>query len=298
MSKAPRKSAASKTTPSKPLAFWRAAILATLDAGIAALDDGALPVARRIQKARQTTKTARALLRLAPKALAPRALGTRMVLGSARRLLSQSRDTDALVEAFEAIRPKARLSKPQTRDLSTLLAQRRSAIHATLDADLTRALALFRQGREQVKRYGLEDGSEKSLGKGISRDFLKLREDMRAAFAGDDIEALHDLRKRVIVHRHHAAYLAALSGAEFWAKRAEQARALHEALGNHRDLALLDDLLRPQQNPKLTPAIAKVLRAIELGQDDLLDDASRHAAKLEKVGRAKLRRKIETALTP
>lgn len=276
---------------------WRKRIVAILEAGIARLADPALLPARRIQKARQSTKAARALLRLAPKAVLSQALGVRMVLGSARRKLSETRDTDALIETMETVLPDAKLSKANAAALRKLVEQRRATFHADLPADIERARMLLTRAAQQAAALTPPRGTNKALVTGIVTDYRKLRKDSASAFAGDDIEALHDLRKRVIVHRHHCAFMAESTGKTSWSKRAVTAKALHEALGNHRDLALLDNFLRPQQNPKLTPAIGKLLLAIEKRQDALLADAPALAARLNRIKPGKLRTRLDDAIS-
>lgn len=292
-----------RTAPNAPQAktlpqLWRKRIVAILEAGTAQLADPAQLPARRIQKARQATKAARALLRLAPKALKSQALGVRMVLGSARRMLSQTRDTDALIETMAAVLPDAKLSKANATALRKLVEQRRATFQANLPQDMERARMLLFRAAQQVDGLAPPRGTHKALADRMAADYRKLRKESASAFAGDDIEALHDLRKRVIVHRHHCALMAEVTGKDRWEKRAQHAKALHEALGNHRDLALLDAFMRPQQNPKLTPAIAKLLQAIERRQDALLGQAPTLARKLNRMKPGKLRALLGAAIIP
>ncbi|MCA0422164.1 MAG: CHAD domain-containing protein [Proteobacteria bacterium] len=287
---------ATRAAAKTPALQWRARILAILEDEAPGPGDLSLSPPRRVQRVRRATKAAQALLRLAPKALRPRALGTRMVLGTARRLLSQTRDTDALIETFTALAPRAKLNRAQGAALRKLLEQNQASRHASVEEDLARTANLFRQASDQVRRYQFSETAGRAILAGISRDYRKLYRDMRAAFSDDDIEALHELRKRVVVHRQHAAFVGSLCHRPFWTRRAERARELHEALGDHRDLALLDDCLRPQQNPKLTPAIAKVLRVIEIRQDDLISDAHKAARKLMVLKPRQLKDKIRESV--
>lgn len=280
---------------------WKARVLALLTGGARALDDSSLPPPRRIQKGRQATKAARALLRIAPPGLKRQARGIRVVLSGVRRLLADTRDTDALLEAFEAVRGKADISKRDTLVLRRILIRRRAALDARQADDAFRAMAVLGRAIRQIEGWPLPRGVRGAVLSAIGSDFRRMRRETRKAFAHMDIELLHDLRKHVIAHRHQIEFMAGLAPAakdqERFMARVRAAKDLHEALGDHRDLHLLDAWLRPMQEPKLYKAVSRLLEAIDREQEGKLKEARRLADGLTGTSRRKIEARLLRAIT-
>ena len=303
-----KKSGASKPAAGKPrpaiaashIAQWRARVSEVLETGIRHLTDPKLPAARQVQKGRQATKAARALLRLAPSELKRQARGLIMGLSTVRRLLAETRDTDALIETLNQIAAETRLAKPVRAALLKPLRSRRLPLGRLQADEAAQAVAMLKKIAATVAKLRLPESS-KALTKAALKDYRALRRDSRPGLDRLHIEDLHDLRKRAITHRHQSAFLATLATGKHRArleKRAERAKQLHEAIGTHRDLELLAEYLRPSREPVLRAERQRLLEAIDRQQQIALKDAKAVVQKLTRTKPKRLVRGLSPAEPP
>jgi len=297
MNRVPPSSIGHRTGPYA--AVWQGQVAASLTRGIALIGESQLAPQKRLRKARQTTKVAAALLRLAPPGLKRKARSIDLALKGVRRMLAEGRDADARAEAFLRLAPalalprrdRTRLERAMTRPM-----QPARHVHA---ADLEEVARRFSAMVAQVEGWVLPRGAGPALLRAIVSDYRRLRRDVRQALADRDIEALHALRKRVIRHRHHLALVAAMSGEGSrarWLKREARAKALGVALGRHRDDAMLDEALRSEQDASLYKAAEAALSVLVRQQDDRLGEARHLARRATRRGGKRLARLIHKAI--
>lgn len=268
---------------SVPLAaLWRDRIVAHLREGLAHMADQTLPMARRVQKGRQAAKAARALLRLAPPSLKRKARATILALASARRRLGDSRDQDAIREAFAQIADRLSVTGRSRAALLRQIFKGDVAGPGAAADTLTEVGIVFERIVQQLERWKLPAGRDLVLLNAIADDYRRLKRDCRPGLDNLAVEPLHALRKRAIAHRHQLAFLAGLPHArsEKIAKRVERARKLHEAIGEHRDLELLTQHIASIAPPKSRGKYEKILVAVQQRQAKILKRAVRLAEKL------------------
>ena len=306
MIQAPRPARPAKPGSAKPssatepglVALWRARLLSIIETGIGQLTDPKLTAARQVQKGRQATKAARALLRLAPPGLRRQARGLTMALGTVRRLLAETRDTDALIETLTRVAEAAKLSKPALAALAKPLRARRVPLGRLQVDEAAQAVAMLQKIADRIGKLALPKGGDAALIDAAVKEYRKLRREARPGLDRLHIEDLHDLRKRAISHRHQVAFLAAVAPADHKARlaaRVARAKVLHEAIGKHRDLELLGDFLRPSKEAGLHAERKRLLEEIAHQQDIELKQAMQTAERLTRARPKRLTRGISPA---
>jgi|GEM_PF-1282887 len=281
---------------------WRSAILDSLTLALARLTDTGQPAARRIRKSRQATKVARALLRLAPRGVKRQALGARMALSSVAKRLAGVRDADSLAETLALAAAEAKTSKAALAALMKPLSARRSALDSHEAKALTDATAILTRLIRQIEGWKPPAGGAAALLQAGRDDYRRLRRKARDIGPQSEIETLHEARRRTILHRHQWAFFATLaerkSAGDRLARRALKLKDLHQALGRHRDLALLDAYLRPLGNPRLHGAIERLLAAILRMQEREVRLAQELAGRLVKRKPGAMLARLEALLSP
>lgn len=283
-----------------PLALWRALIAQTLDLGIRDLTHKKLAAARRVQKGRQATKAARALLRLAPGELKRQSLGLIMGLSTVRRLLAETRDTDALIETLRGVAAETKLPRPALAALIKPLQTRRLPLGRLQADEAAEAVTMLKKIAAAVAKLRLP-ANPKALTKAARKEYRALRREARPGLDRLHIEDLHDLRKRANNHRHQTAFLATLAEGRRKARlerQAERAKLLHEAAGRHRDLELLAEYLRPTREPVLHNERQRLLEAIGRQQQIALKEAMAVTKKLTRAGPKRLFRWLSPPAPP
>lgn len=283
-------------------ARWRQSLLDTLNLALARLDDSAQPPARRIRKSRQSTKVARALLRLAPRGLKRQALGARMALASVSKRLSPVRDTDSLLETLHLAAEAAGTGKNTLAALAKPLTRRRGAGLADEAKALSESRDILKRLIRQIESWKLPRGGAASIIEAAREDYRRLRREADGLGPATPIEQVHAVRKRAIVHRHQLAFLAGAAAQEGAQKRllrrAERLKVLHQAIGQHRDLALLADYLATAEPGKHAAARQTLATTIARLQRRLIEVAEQQARRLTRRRPAKLARRLAAALRP
>lgn len=262
---------------------WRTRILTVLENGVTQLRDRKLTPAKRVQKGRQATKAARALLRLAPTGLKRQARGLVLALGAIRRHLAETRDTDALIESLNEIAGPAKLSEREHRALLRPLQARRVPMQRLQSNETGEAIEMMKKVMAQIAGWSLPRRRNAMIVAAIADDYRRLRRDCAPELERLDIEDLHDLRKRAITHRHQMAFIAAMAPEarrDKLERQVERARALHELIGNHRDLHLLAEYLRGLDSPKTYSLRERILTEIVRQKARKVAEAGRLARKL------------------
>jgi CHAD domain-containing protein len=232
-----------------------------LAAGRAAIDDRSLSDAQTVHEVRKALKRWRALMRLLARPLGEPAEQSRIAARNLMRTLSQARDGQSALDAL------ADLGKGTTLSPASL-----KTIHDRLD-DLKRsAESVFtRETRNKLRRYidaatisfdnwPLGEIGFAAIAEGLTVTYRRARRLVPDVWAEAEAEDLHDLRRRVVEHRHQMDLIEPLWPRlnEVWAQEAQR---LRNRLGACQDLAVLEALAAPHQplahwRARLVPVIA------------------------------------------
>ncbi len=233
----------------------RRAVAEQLDEAIAGLEEGA---GDAVHSARKGVKKARAVLRLVRPAL-PRNLyrGEQRALRDAGRLLSGTRDAEVLRNTAKALAEHfaGRLPAAGFEGLHAALAELEpgglAAAGDVVDDPVGTAIEELGEVLARVPSWPLDGCGLGDIRAGAARTYSDGEAAWRAARGSDDVELLHDWRKRVkdLWYQHRLLrdawplVLTAFSDA---------ADALGELLGDEHDLAVLAERLHGLDLPPAT----------------------------------------------
>jgi CHAD domain-containing protein len=217
-------------------------ILATARAAIAGRRRG--PEA--VHDLRRALKRWRALLRLIEPTVGGEA---RQLRGEARDLagsLSGARDAQAALDALADLERHglALPARAHARLRSRLESLRQAA---PLDAGTrARLAAALDRADAQVARWPLEGITFEEMADRLTRHYRRARRLVPADWAAAEPQRLHELRKRVVTHRHQMDLVEALwpRFVKMWTGEAQR---LRDRLGKHQDALVLADLTQPHR---------------------------------------------------
>ncbi|ABS67252.1 CHAD domain-containing protein [Xanthobacter versatilis] len=187
-----------------------------------------------VHDARKAMKELRALLRLVP---GDTALALRRHTAEVARAMSGARDKAAAGEAIDVIESAGLLIACDAADARAAIgpdaaepeeAERHRAALTSFGAEVRAALA---------GDFGAEVAAA-DIGAGLVKAYRQAR---RAHFA--DPHLLHEVRKKVVVHRYQMSFIASAFGGR-GAKRARKAQRLRDILGAHQDIEILRPILQ------------------------------------------------------
>lgn len=228
-----------------------------------ALADPELTDADAVHEVRKALKRWRALLRLLAHPLGELADQMRMEARELMRALSSARDAQSSLDALTDLR-KAEVPFSAT-SLETI-GQRLDAIK-----DAAEQTGFTNEMRQRLSRYldyatlSLERWPIKAIdfdtvADGLISTYRRARQLIPDNWAEADAEHLHDLRRRVVEHRHQMDLMEPLWPrlGQVWA---EEAQRLRNRLGACQDLAVFVALTAPHQplapwRSRLTPLVA------------------------------------------
>ncbi len=245
-----------------------------------ALTDPELSEAEAVHEVRKALKRWRALLRLLARPLGEQA---DLMRGEARELmraLSSARDAQSALDALNDLRKAdVPFSPTSAETIRKRLTETRDAAE---QSGLTKAM------RERLSRYldyaalslerwPLEAIDFDTVADGLTSTYRRARQLLPDAWPGADAEHLHDLRRRVVEHRHQMDLIEPLWPrlGKVWA---EEAQRLRNQLGACQDLAVLTSLTAPHQ--PLAPWRSRLTPAIEARRGAHLKTAARLAGRL------------------
>lgn len=233
-----------------------------LAAGRAAIDDRSMSDAETVHEVRKALKRWRALMRLLAQPLGEPAERTRIAARNLMRTLSQARDGQSALDAL------ADLGKADT----ALSAASLKTIHDRLNDIKRSAESVFnRETRNKLRRYidaaaiSIDNWPFGEIGfaavaNGLTVTYRRARRLVPEDWAEAEAEDLHDLRRRVVEHRHQMDLIEPLWPRlnEVWAQEAQR---LRNRLGACQDLAVLEALAAPHQplahwRSRIAPVIA------------------------------------------
>ena len=229
---------------------------------------------------RKALKRWRALLRLLARPLGEAADQMRTEARELMRALSGARDAQSALDALDDLR-KADVPFPDT-SMETTVAR------LTAIRDAAEKTAFTKEMRDRLSRYldyatlSLERWPLKAIdfdtvADGLISTYRRARQLVPDSFPDADAEHLHDLRRRVVEHRHQMDLIEPLWPrlGQVWA---EEAQRLRNRLGACQDLAVLTNFTAPHQ--PLAPWRSRLSPMIEARRASHLKAAARLAGRL------------------
>jgi CHAD domain-containing protein len=245
-----------------------------------ALADPELSEAEAVHEVRKALKRWRALLRLLARPLGEQADQMRAEARELMRALSGARDAQSALDALADLRKtdvpfsptsletiRARLT--QTRD-----AAERHGLTKTMRDRISRYLDY---ATLSLERWPLNAIDFDTVADGLTSTYRRARQLLPDPWPTAEAEHLHDLRRRVVEHRHQMDLIEPLWPrlGQVWA---EEAQRLRNRLGSCQDLAVFTGLTAPHQ--PLAPWRSRLMPLIEARRAAHLKAAARLAGRL------------------
>lgn len=263
----------------------------------AVLADPGKDSATAIHDFRKGMKRWRSLLRLLEPHLGDAATQLRRDGGDLARALTSARDLTTSLDALDdlvasRILPSAHLSDRSLGTVRTRLEKMRASSERKVWDESTRQRILdyITAASYQLTLWDFSLFSFLDVAKGLAQTYRRARNAIPEDWDVVTAEDLHDLRRRVVVHRYQMEIVepAWPRLGRIWV---EEAQRLRNRLGKYQDLATLAGLTAPHQ--PLAPWRSRLTPAIERQQRDYAKSASRVAARLFAEPPKAFRRRIE-----
>ena len=257
-----------------------AAARSVISDGRQALTDPGLSDPETVHEARKALKRWRALMRLLARPLGEQADQMRSEARELMRAIAGARDAQSALDALNDLR-KVDLPISST-SIETIRAR------LTKMRDAAEAKSFTKAMRDRLSRYldyatlSLERWPLKAIDfdivtDGLTSTYRRARQLVPDTWTDSEAEHLHDLRRRVVEHRHQMDIIEPLWPrlGKVWA---EEAQRLRNQLGSCQDLAVLAELTAPHQ--PLAPWRSRLAPLISARRDAHLKSAARLAGRL------------------
>jgi len=231
--------------------------------GRRALTDPELSAPEAVHEVRKALKRWRALLRLLSRPLGEQADQMRSEARELMRGIAGARDAQSALDALSDLRKTdLPLSPTSVETIRARLTERRDAAEAkaftkTMRDRLSR---YFDYATLSLERWPLKAIDFDTVTDGLTATYRRARQLLPDSWSDAEAEHLHDLRRRVVEHRHQMDLVEPLWPrlGKVWA---EEAQRLRNRLGSCQDLAVLTELTAPHQllapwRSRLAPLIA------------------------------------------
>ena len=231
--------------------------------GRRALTDPELSAPEAVHEVRKALKRWRALLRLLGRPLGDQADQMRSEARELMRGIAGARDAQSALDALADLRKAdLPLSRTSIETVRARLTERRDAAEAkaftkTMRDRLSR---YFDYATLSLERWPLKAIDFDTVTDGLTATYRRARQLLPDSWSDAEAEHLHDLRRRVVEHRHQMDLVEPLWPrlGKVWA---EEAQRLRNRLGSCQDLAVLTELTAPHQllapwRSRLAPLIA------------------------------------------
>lgn len=231
--------------------------------GRRALTDPELSAPEAVHEVRKALKRWRALLRLLRRPLGEQADQMRSEARELMRGIAGARDAQSALDALSDLRKAdLPLSPTSVETIRARLTERRDAAEAkaftkTMRDRLSR---YFDYATLSLERWLLKAIDFDTVTDGLTATYRRARQLLPDSWSDAEAEHLHDLRRRVVEHRHQMDLVEPLWPrlGKVWA---EEAQRLRNRLGSCQDLAVLTELTAPHQllapwRSRLAPLIA------------------------------------------
>ena len=248
------------------------------------LTDPELSDAEAVHEVRKALKRWRALLRLLAHPLGEQADQMRAEARELMRALSGARDAQSALDALADLRKEVAKTETSFSPTSmTTIQQRLTDIkQAAEQTGFTndtrdRLSRYFDYATLSLERWPLTAINFDTVADGLISTYRRARQLVPDDWAEADAEHLHDLRRRVVEHRHQMDLMEPLWPrlGQVWA---EEAQRLRNRLGACQDLAVFAGLTAPHQ--PLAPWRSRLTPVIEARRLSHLKTAARLAGRL------------------
>ena len=258
----------------------------------AALADSELSDAETVHEVRKALKRWRALMRLLARPLGDQAEQMRVEARELMRALAGARDAQAALDALHDLRksdvPFSPTSIETIRDRLTEIrdAAEKTSFTPGMRERLTRYLDY---ATLSLDRWPLKAIDFDAVADGLTSTYRRARQLLPENWNGAEPEHLHDLRRRVVEHRHQMDLIEHLWPrlGQVWA---EEAQRLRNQLGACQDLAMLARFMAPHQ--PVAPWRSRLFPIVEGRRAAHLKSAARLASRLFAEKPKALRRRI------
>lgn len=246
----------------------------------AALSDSELTDAEAVHEVRKALKRWRALLRLLARPLGTQAEQMRAEARELMRALGGARDAQAALDALKDLRKSdTPLSATSTQTIRRRLIDIRDAAEKTgFTPDMRERLTRYLDyATLSFERWPLTAVDFDTVGDALTATYRRARQLVPDEWIETEPEHLHDLRRRVVEHRHQMDLIEHLWPrlGQVWA---EEIQRLRTRLGACQDMAILAAFTAPHQ--PLAPWRSRLAPAIDARRAAHLKSAARLAGRL------------------
>jgi CHAD domain-containing protein len=228
----------------------------------AAVGDAAKSDAEAVHDFRRAMKRWRALLRLFEPFVGQDARRLRDDARDRAHALSGARDGQSALDALTDLEKHGlALSAGSVARLRHRIEDIRRAAEMTLNADMRlRLCGALDEAETTLGRWPLYMVTSEALAGGLARGYRGARRMIPPDWPAAGADALHEMRKRVVIHRYQIEIVEPMwpRFVKMWTSEAQR---LRDRLGRHQDLLVLTNLTGPHQalarwRSRLAPAIA------------------------------------------
>lgn len=245
-----------------------------------ALADTELTDPEAVHEVRKALKRWRALLRLLARPLGEQADQMRTEARELMRALSGARDAQSALDALADLRKAdVAFSATSTETIRGRLTEIRDAAEQTsFTSDMRERLSRYLDyATLSLERWPLKAIDFDTVADGLTATYRRARQLMPENWMTAEPEHLHDLRRRVVEHRHQMDLIEPLWPrlGQVWL---EEAQRLRNQLGACQDLAMLTNFTAPHQ--PLAPWRSRLAPVAEARRGAHLKTAARVAGRL------------------
>lgn len=229
----------------------------------AAIENPEKSEAEAVHDFRRAMKRWRAMLRLLEPFLGEEARRLRDEARDLAGTLSGARNAQSALDALADLEKHGlALSARSIAGLRRRIEEIRRSAETTLNADMRLRLgSALDQASAAVENWPLHTLTFDDVADQLARFYREARRLLPAHWSSADPEELHELRKRVVIHRYQIDIIEPLwpRFVKMWSGEAQR---LRDRLGSHQDMLMLASLTGPHQplarwRARLAPAIAE-----------------------------------------
>jgi CHAD domain-containing protein len=248
--------------------------------GRQALTDPELSDPETVHEMRKALKRWRALMRLLARPLGEQADQLRSEARELMRAIAGARDAQSALDALNDLRKvDLPISPTSIETIRARLTKMRDAAEAKsfTKAMRDRLSRFLDYATLSLERWPLKAIDFDIVTDGLTSTYRRARQLVPDTWSDSEAEHLHDLRRRVVEHRHQMDIIEPLWPrlGKVWA---EEAQRLRNQLGSCQDLAVLAELTAPHQ--PLAPWRSRLAPLISARRDAHLKSAARLAGRL------------------
>ena len=215
--------------------------LELLDESIAGLDLLGVDARKASHDVRRRLKELRALVCLLRDALPDQGREERDLFRDAAAELAAVRDSEAALSAFDRLRERFASVWTPRKFLSIRRALRQRAVSTVSDAAVEQMRSVLRIERGRVAAWPVDEMPRDDLLPAFVRGYRSARRRMRRAMQERSAARFHQWRRRVKTHGFQTQFFTTV-GLTILESHRKGVRDLWHILGDHHDLALIEDI--------------------------------------------------------